>query len=495
MNCIDPKCVYSKRFNKCILPNAYIETIAECGRNKIKRKDCIYHDIKEEAKNKSCKNYRIRTGQQSPAPKIKSSPKIIEKKVVEKKVKKSPKVVEKKVKKSPKVVEKKVKKSPKVVEKKVVEKKVKLPSKQSLSTSAKAKLEKIKKNILARKIANKFKTFITPYVNRVSARLETRIEYYNQLFEILNKINEEQCLKFFNETNGKKQYTLGDNMEILLSKQIGTESRYGIVYLSNINIQYKNLYKFAVKIMRSSLDNKNEAKITDAVSSLTIKNVNPHFPILYKMFVCNTPPLSNQYPKLIEKYKYITLLSELANGDLASIIEKDKIFYSNFEIIKNTIQQIFISILSFHVFIDKIHNDAHWGNFLYHKIKPGGYIHYNIMGVDIYVKNYGYLWIIWDYGRATKRIENSNTYTDYDRIIQAFRNYSPMDLNGWVTKHIYSNEIKSLTDDVLICLRLRDLEKYLWYDKLLKSKLFSKELIKPPDNEIINLGKPYILKL
>jgi hypothetical protein len=117
------------------------------------------------------------------------------------------------------------------------------------------------------------------------------------------------------------------------------------------------------------------------------------------------------------------------------------------------------------------------------------------MGVDIYVKNYGYLWIIWDYGRATKRIENNNTYTDYDRIIQAFRNYSPMDPNGWVTKHIYSNEIKSLTDDVLICLRLRDLEKYLWYDKLLKSKLFSKELIKPPDNEIINLGKPYILKL
>ena len=119
MNCKDPKCVYSKRYTKCILPNAYIETIAECGRNKIKRKDCKYHEIKEELKAKACKKYRVRTGQ--PTPKSSSSSSS------------SPSSS------SP---------SP-----------LKIKSK-SLSQNAKDKLEKIRKNILARKITNKFKNYI-----------------------------------------------------------------------------------------------------------------------------------------------------------------------------------------------------------------------------------------------------------------------------------------------------------------------------------------------
>ncbi len=36
------------------------------------------------------------------------------------------------------------------------------------------------------------------------------------------------------------------------------------------------------------------------------------------------------------------------------------------------------------------HYDSHWGNFLYHKIKPGGYFHYNIFGNDYYIENYGF---------------------------------------------------------------------------------------------------------
>jgi hypothetical protein len=120
MNCKDPKCVYSKRYSKCILPNAYIETIAECGRNKIKRKDCKYHEIKEELKANACKKYRVRTGQPSP---------------------KSSSYTSSSSSSSPSKPVPKPKSSPKP---------------KSLSQSAKDKLERIRKNILARKITNKF---------------------------------------------------------------------------------------------------------------------------------------------------------------------------------------------------------------------------------------------------------------------------------------------------------------------------------------------------
>jgi len=451
MNCKDPKCVYSKRYSKCILPNAYIETIAECGRNKIKRKDCKYHEIKEELKATACKKYRVRTGQPTPKSSSKSSS-----------------------------VYPKTKTSP--------------SKPKSLSQTAKDKLERIKKNILARKITNKFKNFITPFINRVSARIQTRIEYYNKLFKILNQISEEQCLNFLNETNGKKQYTIGDNMEILLSKQIGSDSKYGIVYLSKINIQYNNLYKFAVKIMKMTSDNKKEGKITEQLSNLTLNNINPHFAILYKKFVCNNPHTDiKKYPKLINKTNYMMLLSELANGDLKTVVY-DPAFHTNFEVVKNAIQQIYISILSFHIHTNKIHTDAHYGNFLYHKIKPGGYIHYKIFGEDVYIKNLGYLWIIWDYSLATKQTFE-NSYRDYDRIIYAFVNNTPRTRYGWIeTKDfVYSNDVVTLVESVFDSIRLLDQEKYLWIDKLLKSRLFSKELVKPPNSEILNFGNPYVL--
>jgi hypothetical protein len=453
MNCKDPKCVYSKRYSKCILPNAYIETIAECGRNKIKRKDCKYHEIKDELKATACKKYRVRTGQ--PTPKSSSIPQ--------------------KAKTSSKSLSVHQKSN-------------------SLSKSAKEKLERIRKNILVRKITNKFKNFITPFINRVSAKIESRIEYYNQLFKILNQISEEQCLNFLNETDGKKQYTLGDNIEILLSKQIGSESKYGIIYLSKINIQYKRLYKFAVKIMNMTINNKKETKITEKVSNLTLNNINPHFAILYKKFVCNNPHNDiKKYPKLVNKSNYIMLLSELANGDLKTVLYEPA-FHSSFEIIKNTLQQVYISILSFHIHTNKIHADAHYGNFLYHKIKPGGYIHYKIFGVDVYMKNLGYLWIIWDYSRAKKKTYE-NSYIDYDRIICAFINNTPRRRYGWIeTKDfVYSDEIAKFVEEVNVCIRLLDKEKYLWIEKLLKSRLFSKELVKPANNEIINFGNPFIL--
>jgi len=249
MNCKEPKCVYSNKYNKCILPNPYIEALAECKRKNIKKKDC-YKD-KELAKKNACKNYKTRIGLSS-----------------------------------------------------------------SLSSNTKNKLEIIKKNISAKKITNKIKEFIKPFINRISANLKNRINYYEKIIKILDKLSKNECLNFYNETNGEKQYTIGKDKEILLSKQIGTKSKYGIIYLSKINIKYKTLYKFAIKLMSIQKYNKYEIPVLKKLSYLTLKNVNPHFPILYKLFQCN------QRFEPLNADNYVIILSELADGDLKTFISK-----------------------------------------------------------------------------------------------------------------------------------------------------------------------------
>ena len=113
---------------------------------------------------------------------------------------------------------------------------------------------------------------------------------------------------------------------------------------------------------------------------------------------------------------------------------------------------------------------------------------------DVYIENMGYLWVIWDYGIASK-LTFEKTYYDYYKITNAFKNQDPKG-DGWVDPKdfIYDAKTKALTDDLISLIVKVDTEQFVWYDKLLKSKLFSRTDRKPPDNEIINLGNPYILK-
>jgi hypothetical protein len=383
----------------------------------------------------------------------------------------------------------------------------------SLSKSSKDKLEIIKKNIQARKITNKFKSFISPYINRVSAKIESRIEYYNKLFKILNEINEEQCLNLINRHDSRdkhgidiidKQYTLGDNMEILLTKQIGSPSAYGAIYLSKINIKYNQLYKFAIKIFADNDINKIEIRLVKFLSYLVLNNINPHFLIFYKLFNCDKHELEyGLYPNVIIDKEYFGMLIELANGDLQTFLSiSDN--YSNYELMKNTFQQFLITILSFHNYTNQIHIDAHSGNFLYHKIKEGGYIHYKIFGIDVYIKNVGYLWIIWDY--VPRPLNSSNFCKDYKISISEFVKTNKNHLEDYLVKQNPNYIRKKITDLNFIkeCNEIIDIIKSnsiiknsdyeLWTMYILKKSIFQKELIKPPNNEIINFGNPYVLK-
>ena len=456
-SCIDPKCNFSKRFNKCIKPNPYIEMIAKCGREKIKRKDCKYTENKDDAIKNSCNNYRIRTN------KIKK--------------KSSPIVIQDIKKKSSSIIIQDIKK------------------KSSLSPNTKKKLSDIKKNIMARKITKNFRRFILPFINRVSANINSRVYYYDKLNNILKDIDEKQCLDYINDGKSVKRYNIGSK-DIILDKRIGTDSVYGIIYFSKLK-----LYKFASKIMKITIPNRKEVKLTNELSNITTTNLNPHFPIVYKTFKCDKPPsYNNNYPLLVNNSNYYVMLNELANGDLKTFLP---LYFNNYEIIINTLQQIFISILSFHKYSNLIHNDCHWGNFLYHKIKPGGYIHYKIFNKDIYIKNIGFLWIIWDYG-LTRPIEH-DILIDYKRVIGAFQNEP---YGGWVKRNefIYNNVINNLVDNLKKSIKYSSSDKItglkgiagfsydkIWTKRILKTDVFKNSIFKPPDIEIINLNNPYNL--
>jgi hypothetical protein len=110
------------------------------------------------------------------------------------------------------------------------------------------------------------------------------------------------------------------------------------------------------------------------------------------------------------------------------------------------------------------HYDAHWGNFLYHKIKPGGYFHYNIFGNDYYIENYGFLWVIWDYGEAIEFKKERIIYVDNDfkNIINAFFNNNNDNNNGWLSyKYLLNSNFK---------LMMRKINKELFIDTMKELK-------------------------
>ena len=329
------------------------------------------------------------------------------------------------------------------------------------------------KLLLSNKLKFLFKNNKGSYIDRINYYI------YIKSFFLKLKDKNEICI------NKNKTY-MGDiksPYHIVIEKQIGSPSKYGIIYLSHF---FKSYGKFAVKIVNKSKDNIKEFDILKQLSNITSLNKNPHFPITYGLTNC--PKLDTDIER---KKDRMATFNELADGDLKTIIQNPD-FHSNNNIIKNTIQQIFFSILSFHSYTNKIHKDTHWGNFLFHKIKAGGYFHYNIFGVDIYIENLGYLWVIWDFGLATN-IKPDTIYIDYYKIIHAFIN----EPKGWVkpNEFIYSNDILTMVNEIYNIIKFKyDKDKVLWLDYLLKSKLFENELKKPEDNKILNLGNPYIIK-
>ena len=293
----------------------------------------------------------------------------------------------------------------------------------------------------------KAKKALSPFVNRVSADIYHRNKYLILMRrELKNK--KRGCLKVYKQySNNKFSYRIGN--KIILKKRIGTDSVYGIVYLSEFREKEKKMFTYASKVYVYSEKKVNmEIGIFDKMTELVRMDMCPHFPLLYGYVICdsltktdndsfiksnkNDISISQNIKKLPDLIRFnlyskiITTFTELANGDLWNFIN---LYEDNGLFIANALIQQFISIMFFNYYIKRIHMDCHPGNFLYHKIKAGGYFHYNFFGVDYYLENVGFLWVIWDFDLSKTLIEAMDIYkikknsNDYLRILSAYMPY------------------------------------------------------------------------
>jgi hypothetical protein len=376
------------------------------------------------------------------------------------------------------------------------------------------------------KAATKIQKLFKPFIKRVSANIIDRINFFliiRKYILLINKKYKNICMRLYKydpKTN-LPIYRLGN--KIILDKQIGSKSTYGIAYLAHyendINNQSKlnALNKFAVKVINYSHNNEIEYKVLTEVSKQVILFKCPHFPITYGFLSCDNKNIksnynidlkinksdinnSKNYPDLINNnISLYYQINELASGDL----NKFRVYNSkNSKLLSNSLAQIYLSIMFFHKYINAFHNDAHGGNFLYHLIKPGGYFHYNIYGKDYYLENIGYLWVIWDFG-LIQPFQNSKTITknkfgkykkkliitiDYVKSIFKYLDYPNLfnsDFINIINKiYLILNKYSNINNFLL----LSELNKELL--KLMIVNISTFTTIKP-DN-IIN-KKPYII--
>jgi hypothetical protein len=414
----------------------------------------------------------------------------------------------------------------------------KIQSKKATYNKIEKECEEIiekRNNVAAIKITNLFK----PLLHKYSGDIKDRINYYKILTKYLKDyktVSKNNCLKNYKQ----KFFRIGKR--IIINKKLG-EGVYGIVFNAYFrpdikNKEYGKALKMAVKLSEYTIENQKEADIYEKISKYVIQNKCPHFSIFYGVLLCDTLDLTsddetessslinsqskqslniNKYEynnlDLFQKKEYFLTLTELADGTLYNFLisrNLKKFIYDNYKIedtiennyiikymkldIKyNCVIQCMMSIVFFHKLMKYSHDDSHFNNYLFHKIKPGGYFHYNIYGVDYYLKNVGVIIILNDFGLIEK-LTLKNLHHDFIFLSNGIENLT---IINFIKKNIF-NEInnnnkkqKTYLDFIKKSnkqLSLEQLEDKI-YPNIFKelSKLFPQQLlIKKPKGVIIN---------
>ena len=188
--------------------------------------------------------------------------------------------------------------------------------------------------------------------------------------------------------------------------------------------------------MAATKDNLQEIKLMREITdNLLLTKKTKHFAAVHKHAVCKRDSLTSyQGVKMVmpSKLKLVSI-NELAHGDLKTLVAKRDVA-GNMNLMCNLLFQVFISIGTFQNLVEYVHNDAHYGNFLYQMNNEKGYYEYEFDGTKYYLKACGYNMMIYDFGLSTgiKTPEQLTKYSylivrDYVRIINAFLTKA----NGW----------------------------------------------------------------
>jgi hypothetical protein len=233
-----------------------------------------------------------------------------------------------------------------------------------------------------------------------------RVEYANEIHAIIAKYTKKDFCQF------KKGFEK--------VKRIGSDSHYGEAYIG-YNGDAKLPIYVAIKLMPLRSNNFNEVEKYTFFTNYVVNNISPHFPLIYKSLECGACQYDN---KRHFKGPCITVFNELAQGDLKSYL---KSAHSSYDLVCIFGQLIMTCLAMEHA--GYVHNDMHWGNYLYHYVPEytGKYMHYIYHDTrnqvhNVYLKNNGIVFIGWDFAdMAEAHGLNANLNDDLYRILHIYK--------------------------------------------------------------------------
>ena len=239
------------------------------------------------------------------------------------------------------------------------------------------------------------KNVIGPILNKGDT-INARIKFYELMTRYLHDIL--PCFNEIEEDNKTILVLMNSKGEplIKLEKRIGSDSVYGIAYLT-VGKGVNSILKFSCKVM-PMLGNEREIEALEIMTYAVLNHICPNMPIVYKSLSCKKNCTLKSCPPIVKNMTYFIVINELADYDMRNWFYKGR----SREQYESVIIQLILSVYCFHN-MGFLHNDCHLQNFLIHKIKPGGFWRYKIHDIDIYVPNCGFLLVLFDPGLATNK--------------------------------------------------------------------------------------------
>lgn len=256
------------------------------------------------------------------------------------------------------------------------------------------------------KLVSVVRRAVAPILNKGDTT-KSRVQFANIIRKYLGAV--EPCL----HERDKKMWLLTAAGEpvVFFDKRIGSESVYGVAYM-NMGKGLAKMLRFSCKLMSKDVDgHAQEIKLLRKMSDLVEAGQSPNMPVTYLSLTCRHKCDMAACPENTKKGGYYVVINELADSDIQTWFRKT---YSA-AVYESVLMQVIMSIYTFHN-LGYTHNDCHLGNFLVHRIKPGGCWRYRVGDRDVYVPNHGYLVVMWDPGLAKKTAARSWA-KDYQRAL------------------------------------------------------------------------------
>jgi len=402
--CKPPKCVYVEKTDKCQLPNAYIEHKAYCARKQIPSAQCKkdYDNDKALAEAKACERYAERIADGTTTAQVMQNVTNPISNVSAATASTSPKksVIKGRTAKTAKTIQ---------VLPQIPDNVSKNTAKNSQSPAATvANLVRTSPQATGSSQNSVVSQLLDPFET-----LDSRIAYYDLVQVHLKDTESKYCLI----KNGDK-YNIGDFLTLV--KPIGTAGIYGVIYET---VDNNNALTMVTKLMPSKVkENINEVRMNVFATEIIKRKLSKHFLMSYKTYECVGASNNNDLPEIIRNKNYYLVINELAHGDLKMLL-MDNNFLSDKNIVFNVLVQCILSIATLHSH-HLVHNDSHWGNFLFHLNKnyKKGYYHYMIQGKDFFLESCPFNMMIYDFGQTQNwtSLDENRALEDYRRVISFF---------------------------------------------------------------------------